>query len=337
MDTALIHPAEPPRLSLAQLPTPIHECRNLPAAAGIRQLLVKRDDLTGFEASGNKIRKLEYTIADAKEQGADTLVTDGGWQSNSCRASAAAGARCGMHVRLVLRSKDPSPTVEANLFLDHLLGAEISFETPERFSNERRLIADEAMQEQRNKGRSPYFFPVGASTPLGCWGYIRCVAELREQLGHDTKVDLYCPTCSMGTHAGLILGVAMFGLSNWRVRAVPVSDSIDFFMTETRALVNDAIEQYHLGLTEADTPIDLIDGFIGEGYAIPTEASMEALHLAARTEAMLMDPTYSSKAFAGVLATLRANGGRGDALPVFIHTGGGFGLLARRELFDFCQ
>jgi D-cysteine desulfhydrase len=328
-----MHPKEPPRLTLANLPTPIVELVNLAKHLGVPHIVLKRDDFTGFETSGNKIRKLEYVVADALNKGADTLVTHGGFQSNHCRATAAVGARLGLKVRLLLRSTDLNPPREGNLFLDELFGAQISFHLPDEYNGQRQQLIDRAIEAERAAGRKPHFFPVGASIPLGCWGYIRCVAEMVEQLGRDTKIDLFSSVSSAGTHAGLILGKALFGLDNWRMIGVPVSDSVAYFRNEIRDLVDRTIQEYGLGVSEAQTPIELIDGFIGQGYAIPYPEAMETSRLLARREGLLLDPTYTAKGFTGMLATIRQGGLRDSALPVFVHTGGGFGLMARRDLF----
>jgi D-cysteine desulfhydrase len=329
-----MHPNEPPRLQLANLPTPIVELKNLARHLGVMRVLMKRDDLTGLETTGNKVRKLEYVIADAINTGADTLVTNGGFQSNHCRATAALGARLGLKVRLILRSADPNPERDGNLFLDHLFGADITLHPPDEYNGRRKQLIDETMDAERAAGRKPYYFPVGASIPLGCWGYIRCMAEMAEQLGRETKVDVFSAVSSAGTHAGLVLGKALLGLHNWRVAGIPVSDSVEFFRNDIRDLVDRTVQDYDLELNKSDTPIDLIDGFIGEGYAIPyPQATATALTLA-RGEGILLDPTYTAKGMFGMLETLLRGGVRSDAVPLFVHTGGAFGLMARRDLFQ---
>jgi D-cysteine desulfhydrase len=328
-----MHPNEPPRLQLANLPTPIVELKNLARELGVPRILLKRDDLSGFETSGNKVRKLEYVVADAVNGGADTLVTHGGFQSNHCRATAAIGARLGMKVRLMLRSADPIPERDGNLFLDHLFGADVTVHPPDEYNGRRKELVDGAMDSERAAGRKPYFFPVGASIPLGCWGYIRAVHEMAQQLGRGTKVDVFSAVSSAGTHAGLVLGKAMLGLDDWRIVGVPVSDSVEYFMKEIRDLVDRTVAEYRLGLTPEQTPIELIDGFIGEGYAIPFPDAVDTIRLLARREGILLDPTYTSKGLTGMLATIRSGGGRTGAVPLFVHTGGGFGLMARRDLF----
>jgi D-cysteine desulfhydrase len=329
-----MHPSEPPRLLLANLPTPVVELKNLASDLGIPRILMKRDDLTGLEVSGNKVRKLEYVIADAQKNGADTLITHGGFQSNHCRATAALGARVGMKVRLILRCADPNPVRDGNLFLDHLFGADISLHAPEEYNGRRKQLVDGAMDAERAAGRKPYFFPVGASIPLGCWGYVRCVAEMVEQLGKGTKVDVFSAVSSAGTHAGLVIGKALFGLVNWRMVGIPVSDSVEYFRKDIRDLVNRTTSEYRLPLTESQTPIELIDGFIGEGYAIPYPAAIETTRVLARREGVLLDPTYTAKGMTGMIQTIRQGGVRPGAVPLFVHTGGVFGLLARTDLFN---
>src|SRR5438067_2174978 len=189
-----VHPREPARISLAQLPTPIVELKQIARELGVANILMKRDDLTGLEVSGNKVRKLEYVVADALAKGCHTLVTHGGFQSNHCRATAAIGARLGLRVRLLLRLPESNPPNDGNLFLDRLFGADISFHPPEEYNTGLSELIHDATEAEKRAGRKPYFFPVGASIPLGCWGYIRCFAEMFEdlcKLGTKTKVDVF--------------------------------------------------------------------------------------------------------------------------------------------------
>lgn len=321
------HPLEPDRVLLAQLPTPIVPVPRLESS-----LLVKRDDLTGLELTGNKIRKLEYLIADALKQGCDTLVTHGGFQSNHCRATAAAGARLGLRVRMFLRAPTPQPERDGNLFLDELFGAELSFHPPQEYSEERQQILDHIMAEERAAGRKPYFFPVGASVPIGCWGYARCVHELSQQIDPQRPLDLFIPMSSTGTFAGCLLGKALLGLDAWRMIGIPVSDSVDYFQKDTQALLDATISQFNLPLTLDQIPIELFDGYIGDGYALPTPESMQTLKDAARLAGLVLDPTYTSKALWGTLDSIRNGRVRAGATPIFLHTGGIFGLMARRDL-----
>lgn len=328
-----MHPQEPPRLSLAILPTPVVEMTNLARDLGISRLLLKRDDLTGLECSGNKIRKLEYVLADALKSGATSLVTAGGVQSNHCRATAAAGARLGLPVRLLLRSAEDDPPRNGNLFLDHLFGAEITMHAPAEFNANRQALVDAAMDVERRKGREPCWFPIGASVPLGCWGYIRCMHELVEQIGRNSSIDLFVAVGSSGTLAGLLLGKALFRCDHWRIVGVPICDSADYFRKEVRELIDATIAQFNLDVTPEQTPIELLGRFIGDGYAIPYASEIDTIRTVARREGILLEPTYTGKAFTGMLETNRTGGIRAAATPMFLHTGGVFGLMARRDLF----
>jgi D-cysteine desulfhydrase len=328
-----IHPAEPDRVSLAQLPTPVVPAPRLGKHAGDASLLIKRDDLTGLELTGNKIRKLEYLIADALAQGCDTLVTHGGFQSNHCRATAAAGARLGLRVRMFLRSADSSPAKDGNLFLDELFGAAISFHTPHDYNTNRNSIIDKIMTDERSAGRKPYFFPVGASVPLGCWGYARCMRELSEQIDPRQPLDLFVPVSSSGTYAGCVLGKALLKLDAWRIVGIPVSDSVDYFHKDAQALLAATVQAFRLPLSPDQLPLEFLSGYIGDGYAIPYEQALQALRDAARLEGLLLDPTYTSKALWGTLDSITNGRVRSGATPLFLHTGGSFGLMARRDLF----
>ena len=231
---------------------------------------------------------------------------------------------------MILRSDDPDPPWDGNLFLDRLFGAAVSYHPADVYRAELDGIVAQVMDEQRAADRKPYFFPVGASVPFGCWGYIRCVAELVEQLGRETPVDIYCATSSGGTQVGLMLGRALLGCDNWRILGVPVSDSVEYFQTALRELERETVEQFRLDLAAEQTPIDLIDGFIGEGYAIPYPEAVETIRLLGRAEGIVLDPSYTSKGMTGLLASLKQQ--PSDRLPVYIHTGGSFGLFARRDL-----
>ena len=324
-----MHPREPARLPLAQLPTPLVDASRL--APG---LLIKRDDLTGLELTGNKIRKLEYLIADARATGCDTLVTHGGFQSNHCRATAAAGARLGMRVRMLLRSVDATPPRDGNLFFDHLFRADVSLHAPEEYNGQRQRLIDEAMDAERAAGHTPYFFPVGASVPIGCWGYVRCMRELQMQLDPSRDHDLFVATSSGGTLAGCVLGKSLFAMDHVRVIGVPVSDSAEFFTRDVRRLLDETIAQFDVKLTAEQAPIELLDGYIGDGYAIPYPAAVDAIRDAARLAGLILDPTYTGKAMHATLDTIRRGGVRPGATPIFLHTGGAFGLMARRDLFN---
>jgi len=328
-----IFPDEPARVGIARIPTPLVHLERLSKHLGGARILVKRDDLTGLELSGNKVRKLEYVVAEARRDGADTLVTDGGFQSNHCRATAAVGARLGMHVRLVLRHATGRPEPDGNLLLDHLFGAEVTFVSPEEVRARRSEIVADVLREQLSQGRKPYYFPVGASVPLGTWGYIRCAVELRDELAAYgiERAEIVCAVGSGGTLVGLMLGRAMLRMNNCRVWGVPVCDDLAYWQRELRRLERESVAKYGLPVGEADTPINLIDGFVGPGYAMPYPEDIDTIRLAARTEGLLLDPTYTGKAFAGLLHAVRTGLFAPGAAVVFVHTGGVFGLFPQRD------
>ena len=172
----------------------------------VARILCKRDDLTGLEVSGNKIRKLEYLIADARNMAPIRSSPTADFSPTIVAPPPPFGARLGMKVRLLLCAPATEPENDGNLFLDRLFGAHITMHPASDYNTRRKDLIEQAMADERATGRKPYFFPVGASVPLGCWGYIRCFRELLDQLGHEAKIDLFAPVSSAGTFAGLVLG-----------------------------------------------------------------------------------------------------------------------------------
>lgn len=305
------------RVPLLSAPTPVEEMSRLRVAlGGGPRLLVKRDDAIPFGFGGNKVRKLEFVVADALAAGADVLVTVGGVQSNHARATAATAAKLGLGCVLVLNGSPPERAT-ANAVLDRLLGARIEY-IPSRA--ERRAASDEVMARLRAEGRRPYFVPLGASTSLGALGFVSAVDELVDQ-GVVPDVIVHAGS-SGGTQAGLVAGFALHGLST-RVIAVSADDPAD----SVAATVRDIIRGID-GLSGFDGPIEVDDGHVGAGYGVPTEASRSAQELAARTEALFVDHTYTAKALGALVTYVRD--GRFDAnqTVLFWHTGGQVGLFA---------
>ena len=307
--------------------TPLDEGPRLRAAlgAGAPRLLVKRDDAIPFGFGGNKVRKLQLVAADARSRGADTLVTVGGVQSNHMRATAAAAVRMGMRCVLVANGTPPD-TPRANALLDSLLGAELHYVS----SREERAPRMRALAEQlRADGRTPYEVPLGASTPLGAAAFARAVAELLEQLPRGVvPAAIVHASSSGGTQAGIAAGCALHKLST-RVIGISADDPSPAIDREVRRIVaglggmlgldGDALAR---GLHMA---VD--DSFVGEGYGISTAASREAQTLAASTEALFVDHTYTAKALAALIAYVRAGMFRADETVVFWHTGGQVGIF----------
>ena len=316
-----------PSVPFAPERTPVEEMNRLRAAlGGGPRLLVKRDDAIGFAFGGNKVRKMRLVAADALARQADTLITCGGVQSNHARVTAAAAAKLGLRAVLVANGVEPvRPT--ANALLARLLGAEIRY-VPTR---EARAIEMEAVAAaEREAGRRPYVIPIGASTPLGAAAFAQAVAELLEQVA-PPEVIIHS-TSSGGTQAGLIAGCA---LANVRARVLGISAD-----EPAEALAKD-VRRILLGLADligpagaphtralADAAVDIDDRFVGEGYGVPTSESREAIDLVARTEAIFLDPTYTAKAMAGLIARVRAGEFKSTDTVLFWHTGGQVGLFS---------
>jgi D-cysteine desulfhydrase len=320
---------QPPRVRLANLPTPLVRLERLGAELGGAEIWVKRDDLTGLELSGNKVRKLEYVAADAIEAGCDTLVTEGTPQSNHCRATAAACARLGLHCTLLLRPA-PGDTFQGNHLLDTLFGAETRGYDRSTFDADREQILTGVLAELRSRGRKPRWTPAGASEPIGCWGYLAGIAELAEQLQAADlgACDVVLAISSGGTYAGALLGTLVHRLDLLHLWAVPVSDDVRHHTSATRALCQATIDRFKLPVDLGQAELRFLDGYVGEGYAIPYAADVEAVRLAAKTEALVLDPVYTGKAFCALLDGVRDRRFGFERPVVFLHTGGAFSNFA---------
>jgi D-cysteine desulfhydrase len=314
----------PERIPIANLPTPLERLERLSAQLGV-ELWVKRDDLTGAELSGNKVRKLEFLFADARAQGADHVITCGGAQSNHCRATALSAARLGLRSTLLLRVPDPSqpPPVEANILLDKLCGAEIRWVSREEYARRAELFPAVA-EELRKAGRKPYVIPEGGSNPIGSWGYVRAIEELRAQLAPGPVTIVYAAG-SGGTGAGIILGIKLAGLRDARAVGVNVCDDREYFVREIGQIVEGAIKKWRLDVTFDRKEIEILDGYVGRGYAISRPEELSLIRDVARAEGLVLDPVYTGKAFFGMREHVKALGPR----IVFMHTGGIYGLFPK--------
>jgi L-cysteate sulfo-lyase len=310
-----------PSIALIQAPTAIDEMPRLGAAIGSGpKLFVKRDDAIPFGFGGNKVRKLQFVAAEALARGADTLVTVGGIQSNHARATAAVAARLGLRCLIVANGTPPAkPT--ANALLDALLGADIEYIASRA---EREVASRAAVDRLTREGRKPYWIPLGASTPLGALGFVQAIGEMVGQ-GFEPDVIVHAAS-SGGTLAGIVAGCAWFGLKT-QVIGISADDPKDEIAATARAIVNGIAER--LGLTiPAPLPMAVDDGHVGEGYGVPTEASREAQQLAARSEALFVDHTYTAKALGALIAYIRQRKFTADQTALFWHTGGQVGLFA---------
>lgn len=322
------------RVSLCHQPTPLEPMGRLSKALGGPTLWVKRDDCTGLATGGNKTRKLEFLIAEALEQGADMVITQGAVQSNHVRQTAAAACRHGLdcHALLERRVADPGPAYDtsANVFLDHLLGTTLEYRPPGLDMNaQTQLVA----QRLRADGRRPYIIPGGGSNPTGALGYVSCAQELVAQsAAMGVKVDwLVMATGSTGTQAGLVAGLDALG-SSIPVMGVSVRQPKAVQVAAVHRLANATAEKLARGPVAVEK-ILVDDGYVGAGYGVPADSTLEAIRLAARTEGLLLDPVYSGKGFAGLLGLIRAGFFRPSDNVVFLHTGGAVALFAYEQHF----
>jgi L-cysteate sulfo-lyase len=287
------------------------------------ELFIKRDDLLSFAMGGNKVRKLQTVLAEARAADADTLITCGGLQSNHCRVTAAAGSALGMRVVLVVNgAEQEKPT--GNALLDRLFGADIRHVASR---DARATTMVEVADELRAQGRRPFVIPLGASTPTGAAGFARGIEEL---LGSGPSPSVIVHSSSSGgTQAGLIAGCALFGLKT-RVIGISADETIAGLTATVRTILESlgsmlGASPEAIGL---DAPIEVHDQFVGGGYGIPTPHSTEAMELTARSEGIVLDPVYTAKAMAGLIDLVRSNAFTTSDRVLFWHTGGQAGLFA---------
>ncbi|MDJ0818685.1 MAG: D-cysteine desulfhydrase [Desulfobacterales bacterium] len=304
--------------------TPIEKLSRLTEVLGGPAIYMKRDDLLGLTGGGNKTRKLEFLVADALAQGADTLITCGAVQSNHCRLTLAAAVKEGMRCRLVLEERVPNsykPDAGGNNFLFKLLGVEKIKVVPggSDMMHEMQQVADEVASE----GRQAYVIPGGGSNPLGATGYVACAEEIMNQLFETgLQIDrVVCASGSTGTHAGLITG---FYGNNSNIPVIGINVSRP--KAEQEELVYDLVKRTasHVGIN-SEIPREAVlcfGDYVGPGYSLPTPAMTEAVRMLARLEGVLMDPVYTGKSVAGLIDLVRKNYFQKDENILYVHTGG---------------
>ncbi len=326
-----------PRLSFAHLPTPLEPMPNLSELLGGPNLWIKRDDCTGLAGGGNKTRKLEFLMADAGQQGADTIITQGATQSNHCRQTAAIAAKLGLDCHLLFEDRtgmqDVDYNLNGNVLLDQLYGASLQKFPADTDMDQ--AMADLAARLQA-EGRRPYTIPGGGSNPVGALGYVNCALEMLHQ-ANSTGLNIdhvVHATGSTGTQAGLVTGfcatnsgVPVLGVG---VRAPQeVQEAKVFALAEkTAALVGAP------GAVKRDQVVANCE-YVGEGYGFPAESTIDAIKLFARAEGILLDPVYTGKGAAGFIELVQAGHFAGQDNIVFLHTGGAQGLAGYREAFGF--
>ncbi|MEM7545160.1 MAG: D-cysteine desulfhydrase [Pseudomonadota bacterium] len=330
---ALVHH---PKLRLAHLPTPLEPMDRLSEALGGPRFWIKRDDCTGLATGGNKARKLDYLMADARAAGATAIVTQGATQSNHTRQSAAAAAKLGMACHILLEdrtgSKDPAYNANGNVLLSRLTGATLT-----KFPGGTDMAAEmeHRATELRAQGETVYVIPGGGSNEIGALGYVECAHELLAQ-AHEIglNIDMIVqPTGSSGTHAGMVAGLHI------------AESEIPLLGIGTRApqekqekMVHDlAVRTLEKLGHHVPLPADRVKAncdYVGEGYGIPTVGMVDAVTMLARLEGLLFDPVYSGKALNGLVELARKNFFAGMKNVVFLHTGGSSAIFAYPGTFD---
>lgn len=322
------------RPSLVTAPTPLQPLQRLRAALGDRgpRLWIKRDDLTGLALGGNKARKLEYLVADARASGADVLVTVGAAQSNHARQTAAAAAAVGLDAVLVLRvppGADAAYRASGNVLLDRIFGARLVLVDETRDDpHPERAAADDVIAELRSQGRRPYLIPSGGSTPVGALGYVEAFAEIA---GAEPSFDtIVLATGSGGTQAGLLAGAGLLTGTAPRIEGIAVSPDADELAAEVAGLTAQTLSLLG-GASGASADVRIDSRYVGPGYGVVTDGGIEAIGLFARTEGIVLDPVYTGKAAAALIDGIRSGRFDGDGDVLFLHTGGAPALFAHEQ------
>ncbi len=324
----------PSKLPLISHPTPLQPLSRLQQQLGpdAPTLWMKRDDLTGLLVSGNKVRKLEYTLAKAKALGVDTLITCGGIQSNHCRATAVLGAQLGLKVHLVLRGPEEAMKT-GNHLLGALMGATIDVYPLKEYVTDLDAILRQHQQNYAQQGRKAMIIPTGASDGTGVWGYLDAAKELQRDFERAAIQPEYivCATGSGGTQAGLTLGCHLSS-KNAQVMGFAVCDNEAYFYKKVMQDIRDWQADYAQAVDLADMKVLVNDQYIGPGYAKATPEIYACIQGLAKTEGILLDPVYTGKAFYGLLQEIKRGRFKGCSNIVFIHTGGVFGIFSESHL-----
>jgi D-cysteine desulfhydrase len=332
MNTVLATINKLPRFILGRLPTPLEEMQNLTKLLGGPRLFVKRDDQLGLALAGNKTRKLEFLIADALQQGADTIVATGSPQSNFCSQTAAAAARAGLKCEIILGGKRPD-LPNGNALIDDLCGATVHWTERDKRNDMLKQVAEEV----RRKGGKPYVIPLGGSNDVGTTGYVLAMFELMDQLATTKeKIDhivVASSNGSGGTQAGLVVGAHAAGFTGTITGVNNDSDAHGGrpFVEQLADLANATAQR--VGFSEAFTAqdFDVCDDYIGAGYGVVGKPEREAVRLIAQTEGMLICPVYTSKAVMYLRDRVQQGAWKPDETVLFWNTGGAPTLFAYAE------
>lgn len=331
-----MHFARFPRLNFAHLPTPLEPMPNLSKVLGGPNLWIKRDDCTGLAGGGNKTRKLEFLLADALNQGADCIITQGATQSNHVRQTAAIATKLNLHCHALLEdrtgSKEQDYNSNGNVLLDRILGCSVSKVPADTDMN---AAMEEIAQQLRDDGKKPYIIPGGGSNPIGALGYANAALELLTQANNmGLRIDhLVHATGSAGTQAGLITGLRATN-SHIPLLGIGVRAPKDLQETNVFKLAERTADLLSVsGVVRREDVVANCD-YVGGGYGIPTDSMLEAVNLLAQTEAILLDPVYSGKGMAGFIDLIRKGHFSGQENLVFLHTGGAQALSGYRAIFE---
>jgi D-cysteine desulfhydrase family pyridoxal phosphate-dependent enzyme len=319
---------QPPRLRFAHLPTPIEAMPRLSKEMGGVHMFIKRDDLTGLALGGNKTRKLEFLLAEAQANAARTLITAGAVQSNHCRQTAAAAARYGLDCILVLTG-EPEPSASGNLLLDQTLGARLVWTSREK----RDETLQKTFQTAWEEGLRPFLIPYGGSNPTGALAYAFALKEMLDQAA-DSPMSrspdwIVFPTSSGGTQAGLTLGASLFDYPG-KILGISVDEQASILQERVASLAHGGADLLgeRIDLQPDDILVD--DSYLGQGYGVLSQHEIDAIHLFARSEGMLLDPVYTGRAAGGLLDLHHKGAFKAGEVILFWHTGGTPALFAEK-------
>lgn len=325
-----------PREPLGFFPTPLVELTKLSEKLDGPRVFMKRDDNTGLALGGNKTRKLEFILADALAQGADTIVTAGAAQSNHCRQTAAAAASLGLECHLVLGGKEPEH-FDGNLLLDKIFGCSIHWAGKNRKGED----IPQIVEQLKNEGKNPYVVPYGGSNELGAVAFVEALRELEHQRNsiNASFTHIVFASSSGGTHAGLMLGkkilqssgqIVGINIDKGETDEVPFNEYIVSLANSTAKLMG---EKHQF----SDADLTLNSDYVGEGYGVIGTLENEAISLTAQTEGILLDPVYTGRAMGGLIAMIRTGKIKKTDSVLFWHTGGAPALFAYADSLDVAQ
>lgn len=314
----------PEFIELANLPTKIEKLEKLSKLLG-KNIYIKRDDQTGTEVSGNKVRKLEFVVKEALNSGCDYLITCGGIQSNHARATAAVAAKLGLGSYLVLRGSEDNE-LEGNLFLDKILGAKIKFITPDEYKNQRAEIMEEIKNDLAKEGHKAYIIPEGASNGIGSFGYFKAMEEiLNQEKEMGINFDAIVSTVgSGGTYTGLYYANKVNNNSK-TVYGINIAADSEHFKNVTLDLIKEISQYTKVDINVEKDDIDILDGYAGLGYALSKQDEIDFIKYIAQLEGIILDPVYTGKAMYGLVEEIKKGTFNNHNNILFIHTGGLFG------------